>query len=143
MNPQPVNDANDAERRDMLTPRLRAMEKVIAAVAEEFSFAPATIERLRQAMAIVNGAWLLTKARHRREHHKTRALLNLLTNSQIEKWIAASSDAELRAFFKVVWRDEPMMRELKPLSRLSASAEPVGKAPDQNLNAKDKPNAGA
>jgi hypothetical protein len=124
----PALETDEPKRRDALTPELRALEKLIGAFAEEFSFAPDSVERLRKGIARVNNAWLLTKARHRHEHHATRAKLNVLTNSQIEKWISASSDPELRAFFKTVWRDEPLEPKKQAAKRWSDAPTEVATA---------------
>jgi hypothetical protein len=138
MNRLPAYENDEPKRRDALTPELRALEKLIDAFAEEFSFAPDSVERLRKGMARVNNAWLLTKARHRQEHTKSRSALCVLTNGQILKWIAASSDESLRSFFKTVWRDEPFEPKANRSPDAAAEVSTASKAATQIQDTKEK-----
>ena len=101
-----TTESDGSQGRNPMAVALREHEKIIKQFAEEFSFAP-NIDRVLKSTANLTNAHRLNEARHRHEHHQTRSRLNTLTNGQIERWIYASDDAEMKAFFRHVWRDDP------------------------------------
>jgi hypothetical protein len=128
-------DKKDPKRRDSALPsELRDLEKLVLAFAEEFSFARDEVERLKRKTASAIAAWRQREAGQRAEHHRSRAYLAVLTKGGIEKWVNASSDEEMKAFFRRVWRDDARPApaqdtSTKNASLTSASAEAEGKKP--------------
>jgi hypothetical protein len=93
------------EREGGMPPELRDLEKYIEAFAQEFSFARDRVDGLRKRTARVVEAWWCREAKHRQEHHLTRANLNTMF-PRIEKWIADSGEEQQKIFFRRVWRDD-------------------------------------
>jgi hypothetical protein len=101
--------AKHKERRrkgTTLPPEVRDLEKLIDAFADEFSFAPTEVGKLKTKMALVIEAWRKAEARHREEHLQVRSKLGGFFKGRIEYWINASEDAEMKAFFRQVWGRE-------------------------------------
>jgi hypothetical protein len=92
-------------RRGNVPPDLKEMERLVDRFGEEFAFAREEVGKLKAKMAQVIEAWRRTEAHHVEEHHQVRAKLNTLFNGRIERWINASDDEEMKAFFRRVWRD--------------------------------------
>jgi hypothetical protein len=99
-----VKKKEPLRRGTTLPPELRDLEKLIDAFGEEFSFAREEVGKLKTKLALVIEAWRRAEARHNDEHHQVRAKLNTLF-PRIERWINASEDEEMKAFFRRVWRD--------------------------------------
>lgn len=89
-----------------LPPEVRDLEKLIDAFADEFSFAPTEVGKLKTKMAQVIEAWRKAEARHRDEHLQVRSKLGGFFKGRIEYWINASDDEEMKAFFRQVWGRE-------------------------------------
>ncbi len=102
----PAFQKKEPKRRDAGTfPELRILAKLIDAFGDEFPFARHEVERIKTQMARVEQAARRDEARHRADHHKSRALLSTFFNGRIEKWIYASDNEEAKSHFKRVWRD--------------------------------------
>jgi hypothetical protein len=131
MKPKPHIDDEESISQDSLTSCIAALKKSLGATAAKFSFAPEVFERPQQDLARVENAARLSKARERHSREKCRSLLNLLTNSQIEKWIAGSPDAELRSFFKAFWREDAKpprkAAAIREYTSIAAAVTPAGK----------------
>jgi hypothetical protein len=91
-------------RGTTLPPAIRDMSKLVDALAEEFSFAPTEVGKLKTTMALVIEAWRRAAAAHNQEHQQVRARLNTMFNGRIERWINDSGDTEMKEFFRRVWR---------------------------------------
>jgi hypothetical protein len=144
MKSSPAVEKNDTKRRDGALPsELRDLEKLIHAFAEEFSFARDEVDRLKKKTASAIAAWHLAEARHRQEHHQTRARLNTLFNGRIERWIYASDDDEMKTFFRRVWRDLPPVpangAAKQPRASGGVPAIPVKAAPQLQGSKENQP----
>jgi hypothetical protein len=113
-----TDDYEDSISQDSLTPCLAALRKSLTAANEKLSFATEAFERPMQDLARTESAARSTRAKDRHSRERARALLALLTNNQLEKWIAASPNEELRSFFKKFWREDA-----KPTRKASAKPE--------------------
>ena len=124
MKPKPPIDDEESVSQDSLSSCIAALKKSLAASNAKFSFAPGAFERPQQDLARLENAVRLTRAQDRHSRERARALLNVLTNSQIEKWIAGNPNPELRSFFKNFWREDakpPRKTAAKP-GRTSTTA---------------------
>jgi hypothetical protein len=101
---EPAVRKNEPTRRaTTLPPELRDLDKLIDRFGEDFSFAREEVGKLKTKMAHVIEAWRRAEARHIEEHRQVRSKLGGLFNGRIERWINASDDAEMTAFFRRVW----------------------------------------
>jgi len=100
-----VRKKEPTRRGTTLPPELRDLDKLIDAFGEEFSFAREEVGKLKTKMALAIEGWRRAEARHIEEHRQVRSKLGGLFNGRIEGWINASDDAEMKTFFRRVWRD--------------------------------------
>ncbi len=127
MKPASGDDKKHPKRRDSaLPPELRDLEKLVLALAEEFSFAGEKFEPLKKKTAGMIGAWRQREAGYRAEHHTSRAYLNGLTNGGVERWIAGSGNADMQQHFRRVWRDARTAPDADaPMKHIPLSPTPV------------------